>query len=408
MSLAPIGSFKRFAIVAMFGASALGAPAVSSAQDVTQAKAQASVQNTEAAEQTDMIFLSGEEVVASDNTTDDLFAAGRMVDVRGARADHLFLAGGDLTISDAQVSDIIAVGGEIRLNTANVADDIIVAGGDIVAAEDFEIGGTAVITGGNVHFEAPVGQDLRIGAAEIFVNSAVAGTARLSGDTIVLGPNARIQGDLFYRGENLTVDPASVIEGSRTQLPALESYTAEEVGAGVGAFFLYFGLSMIVSYFVIVALLVIAVPGLMRKTSAMLQSTPLKALGVGVLYALIVPVLGVVLLWTALGIPLAALLLFASLALTPIAVAVSAHFVGMAARRIVTKKEGPPETTWERIAWPLGGVLLLLAVAMIPLVGLLALLFAMLFGLGAFIRQMAGALSVSSPAPASAPATATA
>ncbi len=397
------GAYGRFAasVMIVFGAFLL--PASSASQDVVEAPPAP----IETAAESDMVFLAGERVVASQGTTDDLFAAGNMVDARGASADHLFLAGSDVTVSDAQVSDIIAMGGEVRLNAASVSDDVIIAGGNIIADRGFDVGGTALIAGGRVRFEAPVGQDLRIGAEDIFVNSAIAGTARLSGETIVLGPDARVEGDLLYRSDNLTIDPAAVIEGSRTALPPAEGYTAEEFGAGMGSFFLYFGLSMIVSYFVIVALLVVAVPGLMRSTSVMLRSTTLRALGIGVLYALIVPVLGIVLLWTIVGIPLAALLFVASLALTPFAVAVAAHFIGMAARGLITKDYDAPESTVARILWPLGGVLVLFIVALIPFVGMLAMLLAMLFGLGAFVRQAALALAkTAEPMPAQAPITA--
>lgn len=389
MQFAVLEIGKRLAVPIMVMVGAIMLPASSVGQDEAETPAAA----TETAVESDMVFMSGEEVIASQRTTDDLFAAGSMVEAKGAMADHLILAGGDITVSDAQVSDIIAAGGEIRLNDASVADDVVIAGGDIIANENFDVGGTAVVAGGRVRFEAPVGKELRIGASEIFVNSTVAGAARLSGDTIVLGPNARIQGDLVYRGDSLTVDPAAVIEGERTQLPPSESYTAEDFGKGLGQFSLYFGLSIIVSYFAIVALLVVAVPGLMRSTSDMLRSTPLRALGIGVLYALIVPVLGIILLWTVVGIPLAALLFFASLALTPIAVAVTAHFIGMGVRGLITKRTGPAESTAERILWPLAGVVILFALAIIPLVGLLVMLFAMLFGLGAFLRQAAGALT---------------
>lgn len=372
------------------------------ASSVGQSETTAPAERGEASVASDMVFAAGEEVIASQKTTDDLFIAGGEIEARGARADHLFLIGGEIRVSDAQAEDVIATGGEIRLDKATVADDLIAAGGEVIARRDFIIGGTAVVSGGKVTFEAPVGEDLRIGASEIFVNSTVPGTARLSGKTIELGPNARIEGDLLYRGDSLTVDPAAVIEGQRTRLPVAEGYDAGEIGAGFGSFILYFGLSMLVSYFVIVALLVIFVPGMMRATSEMLRSKPLQALGIGVLYALIVPVLGIILLWTVVGIPLAVLLFVVSLALTPIAVAVTAHFIGMAMRRLVTKEAAPPESATQRILWPLGGVVALFALALIPLVGLLVLLLAMLFGLGAFARQAVRALSTPASATANA------
>lgn len=409
MSFARLGSLRSLAASAFIAMGVIALPSSSIGQDEIEAPATSnenSAASTENPVKSDMVFVSGEEVVASQSTTDDLFAAGGTVETKGASADHLFLAGGDITVSEAQVSDVVAAGGEIRLNAANVADDVIVAGGEIITKESFDIGGSAVVAGGTVRFESPVGQDLRIRAGEIYLNSTVAGTVRLSGDTIELGPNTRIGGDLLYRGQSLTIDPAAVIEGNRTELPMSESYAAEEFGKGVGQFFLVFGLSILVSYFVIVALLVFAVPRLMRSTSDMLQSKPWQALGIGVLYALIVPVLGFALVWTVVGIPLAILLFLASLALTPFAIAVTAHFVGISARRIVTKKTGPTEGPGERILWPLAGVIILFALALIPLVGILVQLLALLFGLGAFLKQAAGALSTPAASPEMTSATA--
>lgn len=354
--------------------------------------------------QSDMVFVTGEDISVSQKTTDDLFAAASSLKVNGAQADHLFLAGGDLEISSAQVRDVVAAGGNIQLNAATVADDVILAGGEIVAREGFDIGGTAVIAGGEVRFEAPVGRDLRIGANDIYVNSVVSGSARLSGDAIELGPKARIEGDLVYRGSTLKLDPAAVIVGERNQLTSTEPYAAEDAVRGVGQFFLFFSLTMIVSYFVIVALLVMLVPRVMDATSRMLAGKPLQALGIGVLFAAAVPVLGIILFWTGVGIPLAVFLFVSSLALTPIAVAVAAHFIGMFARKVITRKDQDAMGTFERFLWPLAGVVILLALTLIPLAGLLFLLLAMLFGLGAFGRQVLGMLTTPPVAPAGSPA----
>lgn len=398
MTVSNASPFKRLALGLIAACGVLVLPASTVGQSETEPV------STQASQETDMIFVAAEELVVSQKTTDDLFAAGSTVTVNGAEADHLFLMGGDLKVSNAQVKDVVAAGGDVQFETATVTDDVIIAGGEIVAKESFEIGGTAVIAGGDVRFEAPVGQDLRIGANKIFVNSVVPGTARLSGDTITLGPKARIGGDLIYRGSSLTIDAAAVIEGERTQLQSSDTYAVEDAAKGVGQFFLFFSLSMIVSYFVIVALLVLIVPRVMQATSQMLSGKPLQALGIGVLFAAVAPVLGIVLFWTGLGIPLAIFLFIASLALTPIAVAVTAHFIGMSARGIVTKKSADSLGNLERFAWPLGGVIILLALSLIPVVGLLALLLAMLFGLGAFGRQVLGMLSTPPDTATGAPA----
>ena len=60
---------------------------------VGQSEAETPTINAEAEIDAEMVFLAGEEIVASQNTTDDLFAAGSIVEAKGASADHLFLAG---------------------------------------------------------------------------------------------------------------------------------------------------------------------------------------------------------------------------------------------------------------------------------------------------------------------------
>lgn len=389
MSLALTYLSRRVCAAILIICAALAMPSWSAGQDETELAPEAAADASE----TDMVFVAGEKVIVSQTTTDDLFAAGNMIEARGARADHLYLAGGDITVSEAEVSDVVVAGGEINLNAASVLDDVVVAGGDISVGENFDIAGTAVLLGGRVRFEAPVGQDLRIGASEIYLNSIVPGNARLTGDEIVLGPNARIGGDLLYRGDSLTIDPAAVIEGARTELPMADAYVAEDVGRGAGQLFLFFGLSILVSYFVLVLLLVFAAPGLMRSASQMIRRKPLQSLGIGVLYVLIVPLLILLLFSTAFAAPLAILLIAISVALTPIALAVTAYYVGMSARRLATKETEPPKAISGRVLWPTLGAVIVFALTLIPVAGLLVWFLAMLFGLGAFGRQAVGALT---------------
>ncbi|KWV93763.1 hypothetical protein [Erythrobacter sp. AP23] len=381
------------AVAVMIAAFAPSSPSFGQAESQTQEPAVAT------ATETDMVFVSAENLAVSAVTTDDLFAAGGTVVTSGAQADHLFLAGGEIEVIDATVHDLIAWGGELRLRSAQVTDDIIVGGGDIVARPGFDIGGSAVLAGGSVRLEAPVGGDLRIGAGDIFVNSSVQGTARLSGDTIVLGPLARIGGDLLYRSENLTIQPGAVIEGRRAALPMPDRSTAEEIGKGVGQLFLLFGLSIVLSYFILVALLVFFAPGLMRSASTMMREKPWQSFGIGVLYALIVPLLVVALVVTVVAAPLAVLLIAISVALTPIALAVTAYFVGMSLRRVTTGTSDPPDTLFARIIWPLLGVIAVFLLTLIPVAGALIWLLAMVFGLGALAKQAAGALTAPAMSP---------
>jgi len=346
----------------------------------------------EAGMETDMVFRSSDNLALTQTTTDDTFAAGNLIEVDGAEADHLFLAGSDIVVANASVHDLIAAGGDLRLTGAQIIDDIIVAGGDIVVGSDVEIGGSAVLAGGTVRMDAPVGGDLRVMAGDMTINSTVAGTARLSGTTIVVGPDARIAGDLLYRGDDLTVQRGAVIEGRRLIMPEPEYSAAEDFGTGMGRFALFLFLSIVVSYLALVFLLALSAPRLMYNTANTMWDRPWQSLGIGVLYAIIVPLLVMLLAWSGVGLPLAFLLVVVSLALTAIAFAATAYFTGMGIRRVATGTDEAPDRLAARIGWPIAGALIIFALTMIPLVGFFVWVLAMVFGLGAFAKNVGRAL----------------
>lgn len=393
MHLARSPNWKRLTAIQL-AVALLAAPSALTGQDAPDTEAPASeAPASETPVETDMVFVAEENLTLAAASSDDVFAAGSTIDASGAVADHLFLAGGDIAVSDTRANDVIAIGGEIRLDDAVITDDVIAAGGEIIAGQGFDIGGSAVFAGGSVRLEAPVGGDLRIGASEIFVNSAIAGTARLSGESVMLGPQARIGGDLLHRSTGLTVQPGAIIEGRTAALPEPDHSTAEDIGRGAGQLFAIFGLSILISYFILVVLLVVLVPGLMRSASSMMQQRPWQSLGIGFFIALITPLSAFLLVTTVFGAPLGVLLIIMAVALTPIALAVTAYFVGMRARAIATRNPEPPQAVSARILWPVLGALLVFALTLIPLAGLLVWLLAMLFGLGAFARQAAIALA---------------
>ncbi|TRD11643.1 hypothetical protein FGU71_07040 [Erythrobacter insulae] len=341
----------------------------------------------------DMVFAADQDVQLDAKSTDDVFAAGSTVTVQGAQADHLIIAGGEISVRDVSSNDLIAAGGEIDFARGAIADDIVAAGGDIEIGPDFTLGGSAVLMGGSVRIDAPVPGDLRVTSGSIIVNSAIGGSARLAGDTIEIGPNARIAGDLEYRSENLVMRPGAVVEGETRILPVDDTYGAEEFGKAAGSMFLMLGISILISYFVVVLALVFAAPALMRATSRMMREQPWKSLGLGLLIAVIVPLLGVLFLWTAVAAPIALLLLTASIAITPIALAATAYFAGDSARRFLTNAKEDAAGIGARLLWPGLGALVIFALTLIPIAGLIIWFFAMLFGLGAVVNSTAKALA---------------
>ncbi len=341
----------------------------------------------------DMSFFSGDEVNLKVNSTDDVFAAGGAVSANDSSADHLILAGGEITATDVDVRDIFAAGGKITLASGEIADDVIAAGGDIVVRPTFQIGGSAVFTGGDVKIEAPVAADLRAAAGKVYLNSTVAGNARLMGDFVEIGPKSRIGGDLLYRTENLKIAPGAVITGKKIILPDEEYAELERWGKGGAALFAVFSIALLLGFAVLVIIVTVTVPSLMNAASTMIRSKPLRTMGIGLLITIAIPIAVIVLFATVIGVPLALLIGAIFFAVAPVAIAATSYFLGMSGREIITKKTDQPPTMIERLLWPALGAILILLLGMIPYVGLLVWLLALIVGVGAVIPRGGKALA---------------
>lgn len=342
----------------------------------------------------DMSFFSADKINLKVNSSDDVFAAGGTVNVNTTSADHLVIAGGEVEVRNVTIEDLFAAGGELDLVTGTVADDIVVAGGQITVRKTFEIGGSAVIAGGEALIEAPVPVDLRVGAGTVYLNSRVGGDARLSGDTVTLGPEAVVDGDLLYQTENLVIEPGAVVTGQRRAMPAEDHSAFESWGRGAGELFGKLFLAATLGFAVLVLAVAAAVPSLMRSSAAFIKSRPLQSAGIGALIAIGTPVAIVLLFASVIGAPLAMLLIAICLAITPVAIAATAFFVGMESRRVATKAEEPPTGWGGRVLWPALGALVILLLGMIPFLGILVWLFALLFGLGAVASRGGRALAM--------------
>ncbi|MBL4619943.1 MAG: hypothetical protein JKX88_07590 [Marinicaulis sp.] len=142
----------------------------------------------------DMAFFAADDLKITAKSRDDIFAAGGDVSINGAQADHMIAMGGDIIVTNVAFHDLIVAGGDINLVSGAVTDDVVAAGGDLNVQSEFKIGGSALITGGDVTIDTPIGGELRAAAGRLRLNANVEGNAHLTGDEITIGPNVRIGG----------------------------------------------------------------------------------------------------------------------------------------------------------------------------------------------------------------------
>lgn len=331
----------------------------------------------------DMAFFSAGDLTVNAKSTDDIFAAGGDVTLNEAQADHMIVAGGEITVSQVAFHDLIVAGGDVDFVSGTVTDDVVAAGGDLWINPQFVIKGSAMLTGGEVTIDAPVGAELRAAAGRLRLNADVAGDAHLVGDDITIAPNVTIGGDLRYRANTFELDPSVVVSGEVIELEPATPPDVERWGVQAAAAITVFALAFLVGLAILVIVIALVLPGLMNGSAEMIRTKPLQTLGLGFLIVAAAPVVIALLLATVLGIPLAMMIAAIYIAAAPLAVAAFIYYAGMIARRAISKPEALTPGAGSRIGWTALAAVALVLLGLIPIAGGFFWLVAYTIGMGA-------------------------
>ncbi|MFN3337232.1 MAG: hypothetical protein ACK42I_07010 [Thermomicrobium sp.] len=276
-------------------------------------------------------LLGGSSVVISptQRLNDDLYAAGSTVEIGGEVTRDVFAAGSTVTVSGRVGGDVTAAAGTIRV-TGPVAGSVRVAGGEIdvtapvgwdlavLGAGSVTVGraatighDVAVIGAGTVTIDGTVHGSVKGSVGTLIVNGQIDGDIDVEADRVELGDTADVRGALRYRAPQ----PASIAPGARiagpqeyTPTPGAEQRERESFARRA---FEWIGTVLLRLAWALVAgtLLVLALPRQTARVAETLRLAPLASLlwGIGLLVG--VPILGILLVVTVVGIP-AALFLF--------------------------------------------------------------------------------------------------
>ena len=323
------------------------------------------------------VYTAGGAVTVTSNVTGDLVAAGGNVLVQGDVEEDL-MAGGGTVIVNGKVGGDIRIGGCSVTITAAVGGDVLAGGGTITLANSAQVSGDLVLGGGAVLVDAPIAGDVRIGGGSVNINSRIGGDVIIEADQeLVFGSKSVITGKIKYRG----IKEAVVEEGA--QISEIEFSKLARKGGAKGAVGGIAGAVVWTIGMIIAGLLLLKF--FRRRVRTVVDRAfdrPWLNLGIGFLFAVALPVAGVILLITIVGV-YAALILFAWLGLIYLVVSViAAMFLGATILRWLKKSEG---LRWTTLV--LGAVLLMI-LKFIPFVGWLACLVIWLIAFGATLRTV--------------------
>jgi hypothetical protein len=236
-----------------------------------------------------------------------------------------------------------------------------------------------------VLFEGNTHSNLRASGGSVRLNGEVHGDAEVRAEELLIGPDTRIRGRLVYHGPTAPEVPegaviAGGVEHHADGSPRWFDDTRPRVHdalRGVGSFLWFVGV------FVAAALFVLMFPGFARDAAAAIGRKPLQSLGLGIAILVCVPFLGVVLLITIIGIPLALLLVPLYLLVLFLGWATAALFI--AQRGLEVLRPGRAVTpAWQLLALFVGLVALWL-LRQVPFAGGLIGFLALVAGIGALV-----------------------
>jgi cytoskeletal protein CcmA (bactofilin family) len=269
------------------------------------------------------------------------------------------------------------VGGDIRI-AEPVEGSVRAAGGDIELAAP--VGGDAYMAGGKVTVTGAVHGKLRVAAGDVFLDGPVGRDASVAAGRLELGPNARIEGRLRFRGGELVRDPAAQVKGGIDERGEHRTQNFRPFGHSGVAWIWTAGLMLLA------ALIAGALPGPTRRMAEELRAHPWTAPLLGFIALTCIPVAAVLVMITIIGIPLGLLALLGYFALLLVGyVWLSVVVGGLLLDRF--KAEVAGQTAW-RVGAAVAAMLVLALVARVPFVGGLVAFVALLVGVGMIVATL--------------------
>ncbi|MGW9405110.1 hypothetical protein ACWGQ2_14210 [Arthrobacter sp. NPDC055585] len=305
---------------------------------------------------------------AVDDETGPQFYSGVTVNVRDDVSGDVYASGQRITIDGDVTGDVIAAGQTITIN-GNVDGNVRIAGQDVTVNGEVERSGTIFAANIDVSETGSFGDDLVGAAGDIDIAGAVGRDVEVSVGSLTV--DGLVGGNLTYTSDAEASIAQDAVSGN---VERIEPQTTPE--PTLGERFVGWLLGLL---YALVALSLITVaagwllPRLLHRVTDQLVPRPWKALLVGFVACIAVPVALLAVLVTFIGAPLALAGLLVWITLTLASFVFVAYYIG----RLVLRGRQHPV-----IKSLVGGVILIVALH-IPWLNIVVWLAMVFFGIGA-------------------------
>ncbi len=305
----------------------------------------------------DTIIMSGQTDLDSIFVKDAIVMSGQTnISPETIITEDLIILSGQQTISGRVKKDVIVIGGEITIDSDAIIDGYLLA-----------LGGQVTLAGtvkDSVHIFA--------GQADIKDTAVIKGDLSINAGEISVADDANIVGEkkitTYQNWRNLpNTDVSKISEPVRT-------YTRN----ARQAFSFYSFLTHLIALLILIKFFSKQINHLVKKG----LKTPFNTLGQGLLYLLLIPVMGVLLITTLIGIPLASFTFF----IYGVSIYLSSIFTAIAIGQYI--KGQKLLKTENKYLYGFLGLVIISLLFSFPFLKGLSRVFSLLFGLGIFLTYL--------------------
>lgn len=332
------------------------------------------------------VFRAGNLVIEDAADIDNAFLAGQRVRLATGITGSAHLAGRIVEAAGPVSRDLYAAGYAVGVS-APIAGDATLAGYEITV--DAEVGGSLRATGRSVAVSAPVGGPSILAGNAVRLDAPIDGDVALYADRVLFGEAAAITGRLIIYGDEdaPTAVPEHVVPPERIELRASEAWDrgtdlrAPSIAAAAGGFIVG---ALILALLAWLAAVIAPVGIEVLRDRVSLK--PFRTLGLGFLALSALIGAAVVLALTVIGLIVVPVILLMAAVLGIVGWIVSVYMLGASLWEGTGR--GEPDTLGERAIAALIGALVASVVLLVPFLGWLFMLVAMLVGMGALTSNM--------------------
>lgn len=332
-------------------------------------------------------FAANGTVVLKDKVDGDAFVAGGNVSIDAPITGDLLVAGGTVHIANDIAGSVRVAGGNITIS-GTIGKNVSVFSGSVLLEPQSAVGGNFIAFSGSSTIFGKVAGNATIHSGNAEIGGEIGGDLDGQMGQLILSPHALVSGNVMYSSPNVAQVSTDATVSGKMEYTELKpnnnrafSVARNSAAKGLGVLKSLFAVAGFITSFVVGFILLRLFPGFFTALAKIVHRHTLKAIGVGVLTFILVPILIFLTMITIIGIPLAISLIFLFMIFVYFAKLPVALLIGRIIFLNVDKRE--------RRGWALFvGLLLYYIVGYIVVVGPIAKFFMVLAGVGALMMHM--------------------